>query len=70
MVFQAAIHGLDLDKAVEKAVAKQAKVSSGMLFRDPKDYSQMNPEERETLSKKMLEHWKAWADSTPIPLKG
>jgi len=70
MIFHAAIHGVDLHKAMKKRQRPSHEDNSQMLFKDPKEYEKMNPEEREALSKQMFDHWKTWAESNPIPSKG
>lgn len=46
---QAALSGVDIDKAEAKRKEKES-----MLFKDPADYEKLTPEEREELTKKMM----------------
>lgn len=54
--FLAAIHGINLDKEMNKK-----KKESSFMFGDPKDYAKMSKEEREKKTQEMLGKHKAWA---------
>lgn len=71
--FQAGLHGIDLDKEVSESESSKPKTKvrkegkeNRMLFRDPSEYENMPPEERERLTQEMMGHWKKWADRTPL----
>lgn len=48
--FFAAIHGIDVSDKDEKNKGNEEEV----LFKDPKEYENMTPEEREELTKRMM----------------
>jgi len=50
---QAALSGVDIDKEEKKRKEKES-----MLFRDPADYENLSPEEREQLTQKMMGKFK------------
>ncbi len=60
---QASIHGIQIDdELVDSNISSQQttvakKQESNFLFRDPKDYEKMDTEERERLTKKMMQHY-------------
>lgn len=67
--FDAAIHGIDLDKALAKTSASSpSTVSSndGLIFKDPKEYEHLTQQEKEALTEKMMKKFKAWAQN-PMP---
>lgn len=51
---EAALHGIDLDKENKKAKEKQE--DEKFLFKDPSEYEKMTKEEREELTRKMMQH--------------
>lgn len=67
MRFQAALHGIDLDKETgEKQVKKKA--TDGFKFGDPDSYKDMSQEEREALTQQMMAKHKAW-DAVQKPMR-
>lgn len=70
--FQAAIHGIDLDKEQSSSKktqsptgeqAKDIEEKQGLpIFRDPDDYDHMSQEERDSLTKDMMKKHKNWAE--------
>jgi len=62
MRFEAAIHGIDLDKTTKGSDVPQTqgKQMAGFKFGKPEDYEHMSKEEREKLTQKMMGQHKAW----------
>ena len=58
--FQAAIHGINLDKEMKKQTMKK-KEDSSFMFGDPKEYEKMSKEERKKKTEEMLGKHKSWA---------
>jgi hypothetical protein len=69
MKFWAALVGVDIDKEAEETPRTPPKLSSkssGMMFRDPKDYEHMSKEERQALTDKMMGAHQRVMAKTPI----
>jgi hypothetical protein len=65
MKFGAALQGVDLDKAsAEETKAKKS--GDELVFKDPKEYEKLSPEERKELTDKMYVKFKAWAKTTSL----
>lgn len=58
--FQAAIHGINLDKEMKKQTMKK-KEGSSFMFGDPKEYEKMSEEEKEKKTEEMMGKHKSWA---------
>lgn len=58
--FLAAIHGINLDKEMNKQ-KKQKKEDSSFVFGDPKEYEKMTEEEKKNKTEEMMGMHKAWS---------
>lgn len=73
MKFEAGIHGIDWDKAMEESEKKDGKQkgqpangpasededeSSALLFKDPAEYEKMPLAKRQALTQKMIQKWR------------
>lgn len=53
----ASLFGVDLEKE-----SKKREEENRMLFKDPSEYNNMSEEEKQTLTDKMMGHYKKWAN--------
>ena len=58
--FQAAIHGINLDKEMKKQTKKK-KEDGSFMFGDPKEYEKMSKKERKKKTEEMMGKHKTWA---------
>jgi len=58
--FQAAIHGINLDKEMKKQKKKE-KEDSSFVFGSPEEYKKMSEKEKKELTEKMMGKHKAWS---------
>jgi hypothetical protein len=58
---QAAFFGVNLDEKGETKVKKKKDKEDDFMFKDPKEYEKMEPEERKRLTDKMVGQHQKWA---------
>jgi len=64
--FEAAVHGVDLDKESSKSIPKK---KSDFEFKSPEEYEKLPEEERKKLTEKMIGTHKKWVGSAPLNRK-
>jgi len=67
MRFEAAIHGVDLDKEAKKAKPAVIQEMEGaktvdLEFKDLKEYEHLSQDERESMTREMMHKLKMWAE--------
>ena len=62
--FLAAVNGIDLDKELDVAPQQTptAKKQANFLFGDPAEYEKLNNKDRDSLTQKMMSHFKKVTD--------